>query len=194
MTLTVRRAHSGAKAMSMAEVAFASYGSNLPQGMEQALEAVSTSILPISFGHSAATAPWSRWIWRSGASRSRNTSGSTTVATSSIPIVEGQIHGGIAQGIAQALLEEAVYDADGGQLKTGTLLDYLIPTAGRDLPCGGRTHGDSQSHQRIGCEGSLNRGRPEPAQLSSMPSPTRWLRSESTTWTCQPPATASEAD
>ena len=47
-------------------------------------------------------------------------------------IVEGQVHGGIAQGIAQALYEEAVYDED-GNLTTGTLVDYLVPSA-VDLP------------------------------------------------------------
>ncbi len=47
-------------------------------------------------------------------------------------IVEGQVHGGIAQGIAQALYEEAVYDED-GNLVTGTLVDYLVPSA-VDLP------------------------------------------------------------
>ncbi len=43
-------------------------------------------------------------------------------------IVEGQVHGGIAQGIGQALWEEAVYD-EHGQLLTGTLLDYAVPRA-----------------------------------------------------------------
>jgi carbon-monoxide dehydrogenase large subunit len=47
-------------------------------------------------------------------------------------IVEGQVHGGLAQGIAQALYEEAAYDADGNLLTT-TLADYLIPSAA-DLP------------------------------------------------------------
>jgi carbon-monoxide dehydrogenase large subunit len=47
-------------------------------------------------------------------------------------IVDGQVHGGVAQGIAQALFEEAVYDAD-GNLVTGTMVDYLVPTA-LDLP------------------------------------------------------------
>ncbi len=47
-------------------------------------------------------------------------------------IVEGQVHGGIAQGIAQALYEEAVYDAE-GNLVTGTMVDYLVPSAA-DLP------------------------------------------------------------
>jgi aerobic carbon-monoxide dehydrogenase large subunit len=43
-------------------------------------------------------------------------------------IVEGQIHGGIAQGVAQALYEEAVYDADGNP-RNVTLADYLVPSA-----------------------------------------------------------------
>ena len=43
-------------------------------------------------------------------------------------IVEGQVHGGVVQGIAQALFEEAVYD-DNGQLLTSTLTDYLVPSA-----------------------------------------------------------------
>ncbi|MFI0485485.1 xanthine dehydrogenase family protein molybdopterin-binding subunit [Actinomadura sp. 9N215] len=47
-------------------------------------------------------------------------------------IVEGQVHGGLAQGIAQALFEEAVYDAD-GNLTTTTMADYLLPSAA-DLP------------------------------------------------------------
>ena len=47
-------------------------------------------------------------------------------------IVEGQVHGGLAQGIAQALFEEAVYDAE-GNLQTGTMVDYLVPAA-PDLP------------------------------------------------------------
>ncbi|MEU7989714.1 xanthine dehydrogenase family protein molybdopterin-binding subunit [Streptosporangium canum] len=47
-------------------------------------------------------------------------------------IVEGQVHGGIAQGIGQALFEEAVHDTEGNLLTT-TMADYLIPTAA-DLP------------------------------------------------------------
>src|SRR5437868_1324435 len=48
-------------------------------------------------------------------------------------IVEGQIHGGVAQGAGQALREEAVYDAESGQLLTGSLMDYSVPRAA-DLP------------------------------------------------------------
>ena len=48
-------------------------------------------------------------------------------------IVAGQVHGGIAQAVGQALLEDARYDADSGQLLTGSLLDYCVPRAD-DLP------------------------------------------------------------
>ncbi|HEY2793262.1 MAG TPA: molybdopterin cofactor-binding domain-containing protein, partial [Micromonosporaceae bacterium] len=47
-------------------------------------------------------------------------------------IVDGQVHGGLAQGIAQALYEEAVFD-ESGTLTTGTFADYLLPSAA-DLP------------------------------------------------------------
>ena len=47
-------------------------------------------------------------------------------------LVEGQVRGGIAQGVAQALFEEVRYDADGNCL-TGTLASYTMPSAA-DLP------------------------------------------------------------
>ncbi|MCG8695087.1 MAG: molybdopterin-dependent oxidoreductase, partial [Minwuiales bacterium] len=59
-------------------------------------------------------------------------------------IVEGQVHGGIAQGVGQAMLEGCVYDDDTGQLLTGSYLDYCMPRADNlpsfkldatDIPC-----------------------------------------------------------
>lgn len=44
-------------------------------------------------------------------------------------LLEGQVHGGIAQGIGQALMEHAVYDSDSGQLVTGSFMDYGMPRA-----------------------------------------------------------------
>ncbi|MSP41865.1 MAG: xanthine dehydrogenase family protein molybdopterin-binding subunit [Alphaproteobacteria bacterium] len=44
-------------------------------------------------------------------------------------IVEGQVHGGVAQGIGQALLEHAVYDPETGQLLSGSFMDYCMPRA-----------------------------------------------------------------
>ena len=43
-------------------------------------------------------------------------------------LLEGQVHGGVAQGIGQALLEETVYD-NSGQLLTGSFMDYAMPRA-----------------------------------------------------------------
>jgi len=48
-------------------------------------------------------------------------------------IVEGQTHGSIAQGLGQAMMENAVYDASGGQLVTGSFMDYGMPRAD-DMP------------------------------------------------------------
>ena len=48
-------------------------------------------------------------------------------------IVEGQVHGGITQGVGQALTEGCVYDADSGQLVTGSYMDYCMPRAS-DVP------------------------------------------------------------
>ena len=48
-------------------------------------------------------------------------------------IVEGQVHGGIVQGIGQALTEGCVYDSDSGQLLTGSYMDYQMPRAA-DVP------------------------------------------------------------
>jgi carbon-monoxide dehydrogenase large subunit len=48
-------------------------------------------------------------------------------------LLEGQVHGGVAQGIGQALMEELTHDAQSGQLLSGTFMDYAIPHA-EDLP------------------------------------------------------------
>ncbi len=48
-------------------------------------------------------------------------------------LTESQVHGGLAQGIGQALLEEAIYDPDSGQLLSATFMDYAMPRAG-DIP------------------------------------------------------------
>jgi carbon-monoxide dehydrogenase large subunit len=44
-------------------------------------------------------------------------------------LVEGQVHGGVVQGIGQAMGEQTVYDAESGQLITGTFMDYWMPRA-----------------------------------------------------------------
>src|ERR1700684_1624504 len=66
-------------------------------------------------------------------------------------IVEGQVHGGLAQGIAQALYEEAVYDDD-GNLVTTTLADYLVPSAA-DLPSYVTDRTESRAANQLGVKG-----------------------------------------
>ena len=63
-------------------------------------------------------------------------------------IVDGQVHGGVAQGIGAALYEEIVYDA-GGQLLTASLMDYLIPTAS-EVPEIETIHLDTESPSTVG--------------------------------------------
>jgi carbon-monoxide dehydrogenase large subunit len=58
-------------------------------------------------------------------------------------IVDGQVHGGVAQGIGAALLEELIYDED-GQLLTASLVDYMIPSA-PDIPLMDVVHIESES-------------------------------------------------
>ena len=82
-----------------------------------------------SAGRAARTRPSSRSTPRPATCSCSATSRSTTSARSINPmIVDGQIHGGITQGVAQALYEEAVYDEDGALL-TSSLTNYLVPSA-----------------------------------------------------------------
>lgn len=66
-------------------------------------------------------------------------------------IVDGQVHGGIAQGIAQALYEEAVYDED-GNLLTGSLMNYLVPSAA-ELPSYTTDRTTTRSSNPLGVKG-----------------------------------------
>jgi carbon-monoxide dehydrogenase large subunit len=67
-------------------------------------------------------------------------------------IVEGQVQGGVAQGIGQALLEAAVYDGE-GQLLSGSMMDYAMPRA-MDLPnVGVATHVTLCTHNPLGVKG-----------------------------------------
>ena len=79
-------------------------------------------------------------------------------------IVEGQVHGGIAQGVGQALLESAVYDGD-GQLVTGSLMDYTMPRAD-NLPSLHGRHDDDASARPIR---SASRAAARPARSRRRP-------------------------
>jgi len=69
-------------------------------------------------------------------------------------VVEGQVHGGLAQGIGQALREACAYDEATGQLLSGSLLDYAVPRAG-DLPAFVAETDESQpcTHNPLGAKG-----------------------------------------
>ncbi|MEZ5774763.1 MAG: xanthine dehydrogenase family protein molybdopterin-binding subunit [Hyphomicrobiaceae bacterium] len=69
-------------------------------------------------------------------------------------IVDGQLHGGIAQGIGQAMLERVVYDEESGQLLSGSLMDYALPLAS-DLPSFELVAADCPSSQNeLGMKGA----------------------------------------
>ena len=73
-------------------------------------------------------------------------------------IVEGQVHGGIAQGIGQALMERTVYDAESGQLLSGSLMDYCLPRAD-DLPSfAGRLNDRPTEGNPLGVKGAGEAG------------------------------------
>ena len=73
-------------------------------------------------------------------------------------IVDGMVHGGIAQGVAQALWEGAVYDDESGQLVTGSMMDYAHAQGRhaadvRDRPHGDADAGEPARHQGGGGDG-----------------------------------------
>jgi len=68
-------------------------------------------------------------------------------------IVEGQVHGGLAQGIGQALYENAVYDEKSGQLITGSFMDYCMPRADFFPSFTVGTHGTPCTHNPLGVKG-----------------------------------------
>ena len=68
-------------------------------------------------------------------------------------IVEGQLHGGIVQGIGQALFETAVYDVETGQLVSGSLMDYCMPRADTSPKMDVSTHSTPCAHTPLGVKG-----------------------------------------
>jgi len=125
---------SDGKSVTVKELAFAAWAAHdLPEGMEPGLEATAVYDPP-------------NFSWPGGAHAAVVEVDTETgdvqlvryVAVDDVGkvvnpmIVDGQIHGGIAQGVAQALFEEAVYDDD-GQLLTSSLTSYLVPSAA-ELP------------------------------------------------------------
>jgi carbon-monoxide dehydrogenase large subunit len=119
---------------SLAEIAFASFDAhNLPDGLEPGIDAEAT-FDPENFSFPHGTHLCAVEVdTETGATKIR-----TYVCVDDIGkvvnplIVEGQVHGGLAQGIAQALYEDAQHD-ENGTLVTATLVEYTMPSA-VDLP------------------------------------------------------------
>ncbi|GAA4414715.1 xanthine dehydrogenase family protein molybdopterin-binding subunit [Actinokineospora soli] len=122
------------KSTGMADIAFHVFAAHdLPEGMEPSLDAEATYD-PENFSFPHGTHLCAAEVdTETGAVRLRKYVCVDDVGKVVNPlIVEGQVHGGLAQGIAQALYEEAVHD-ESGTLTTGTFADYLLPSAA-DLP------------------------------------------------------------
>ena len=89
-------------------------------------------------------------------------------------IVDGQIRGGVAQGIGGGLYEDLVYD-EAGQLLTGTLMDYLLPGAS-EIPEIEIIHLEYPSRNPLGIKGVGEGGAIAPRQRSPMPWRTLFAR------------------
>jgi len=122
------------KAKAFGEISMAAYlASNLPEGMEPGLEATTyydppnftfpfgTHVAEVEVDPDTGSIEIIRYAACDDCGRQINPM-----------IVEGQLHGGITQGIGQALYETAVYDAS-GQLLSGSMMEYHVPTAA-DVP------------------------------------------------------------
>jgi carbon-monoxide dehydrogenase large subunit len=122
------------KGVTIQDVAFATFTShNFPEGIEPSLDSEYTfDPENFSFPHGTHLAAIEVDTETGRVSIRKYVSVDDVGAVVNPLIVEGQVHGGIAQGIAQALFEEATYDEQ-GTLVNGTFVDYTLPSAA-DLP------------------------------------------------------------
>jgi aerobic carbon-monoxide dehydrogenase large subunit len=121
------------RAVTFAEIAKVAYGSGRPNAMEAGLESTRYFQPPgmvFPFGAHVAVVDVDPETGSVGLRRYVSVDDCGRILNPLL--VEGQVHGGLAQGIAQALYEEVAYGAD-GSLLTGNLTTYMIPTA-PDLP------------------------------------------------------------
>ncbi|MBO0843704.1 MAG: molybdopterin-dependent oxidoreductase, partial [Nocardioides sp.] len=116
--------------MALGEIALATFAAhNLPDGVEASLDSEATYD-PVNFNFPHGTHLCAVEVdTETGQTTMRKYVACDDIGQIINPlIVSGQVHGGLVQGIAQALWEEAVYD-DAGTLVTGSFVDYLLPTA-----------------------------------------------------------------
>ena len=118
------------KGVGITEVALATFAShNYPDELEPGIDAEATYD-PVNFSFPHGTHLCAMEVdTETGATTMRKYACVDDIGQVINPlIVEGQVHGGLVQGIAQALWEEAVFD-DNGTLVTGSFVDYTLPTA-----------------------------------------------------------------
>jgi aerobic carbon-monoxide dehydrogenase large subunit len=116
--------------VAIAEVALATFAAhNLPDGVEPSIDSDATYD-PVNFSFPHGTHLCAMEVdTETGGLKMRKYVACDDIGNIINPlIVSGQVHGGLVQGIAQALWEEAVYD-DAGTLVSGSFVDYLLPTA-----------------------------------------------------------------
>jgi carbon-monoxide dehydrogenase large subunit len=141
------------KGVTIGEIAFTAFAAhNLPDGVEPSIDADATYD-PDNFSFPHGTHLCATEVdTETGFVKIRSYVCVDDIGTVVNPmIVDGQVHGGLAQGIAQALYEEAVYDDD-GNLVTSTLADYLVPSAA-DLPSYVTDRTESRAANRLGVKG-----------------------------------------
>jgi carbon-monoxide dehydrogenase large subunit len=124
---SVRGTDQGMAIQEIASAVFTAH--NLPDGMEPSLDSEATYD-PINFNYPHGTHLCAMEVdTETGQLTMRKYACCDDIGNVINPmIVAGQVHGGLVQGIAQALWEEAVYD-DAGTLVSGSFVDYLLPTA-----------------------------------------------------------------
>ncbi|HJQ04709.1 MAG TPA: xanthine dehydrogenase family protein molybdopterin-binding subunit [Nocardioides sp.] len=123
---TVRGTDQGMAITEIATAVFAAH--NLPDGMEASIDSEATYD-PVNFNYPHGTHLCAVEVdTETGQVKLRKYAACDDIGHIINPlIVAGQVHGGLVQGIAQALWEEAVYD-ENGTLVTGSFVDYLLPT------------------------------------------------------------------
>jgi len=184
----VFRAGGGGKEVAIQEVALATFAAhNLPDGVEPSLDSDATYD-PENFSFPHGTHLCAAEVdTETGMVKIRSYVAVDDVGKVVNPlIVDGQVHGGIAQGIGQALYEEAVYD-DAGNLLTTTLADYLVPSAA-DLPSFVTDKTESPAGNRLGVKGVGEAGTiaSTPAVVNAIVDALRPLGVRDVTMPCSP--------
>jgi len=142
------------KGMGIAEIALAVFAAHdLPDGVEASLDSDAT-FDPVNFNYPHGTHLCAVEIdTETGAVKLRKYTCVDDVGTVVNPLlVEGQVHGGLVQGIAQALWEEAVHD-ESGTLVSASFVDYLVPTAADTISFQTETTSTPSTTNSLGTKG-----------------------------------------